>query len=88
MDETLSGGATNMVVETALVEPSTTIAVADSNYDIYHWTGASVTKSDVANCKLGFRHNELCNMLHYDGHVSPYKHSDYYDTSTKMWRVK
>ncbi|NLG14339.1 MAG: DUF1559 domain-containing protein [Lentisphaerae bacterium] len=87
MDETLSGGAVNMVVETALVEPSTTIAVADSNHDIYHWTGNTVTRYH-ADCKLGFRHNDLCNMLHYDGHVSPYKYSNYTDTSTKMWRIK
>ncbi len=82
-----NGGCANMVLESSLAEPATTIAVADSNWDVYHWDGTSVTKSHT-NCKLGFRHNELCNMLHYDGHVSPYKHSDYYDTSTKMWRVK
>ncbi len=75
------------LVETDLVEPATTIAVADSKYDIYHWSGYTVTRSDT-RCVLGFRHNDLCNMLHFDGHVSPYKNSDYGDTSTKMWRKK
>ncbi|MBR6058320.1 MAG: DUF1559 domain-containing protein [Victivallales bacterium] len=67
-------------------EPSTTIAVADSTTTIYHWTNSTVTKTD-SNCKLSFHHNELCNMLHFDGHVTSEKFS-IYDANKRDWTVK
>ena len=67
-------------------EPSTTNAVADSQTTLYHWTNTTVTKTDT-NCKLSFHHNELCNMLHFDGHVSSEKFS-IYDANKRDWTVK
>ena len=67
-------------------EPSTTNAVVDSTNVIYHWTNTTVNKTD-ANCKISFHHNDLCNMLHFDGHVTGEKFS-LYDASKRDWTVK
>ena len=47
------------------------------------WLGGNIG----ADCKLSFHHNDLCNMLRHDGHVSSEKWS-VYDTSKTMWRKK
>ena len=81
-----NGGEGNMALISDFVEPSNTVAVADSQSTLYHWTGNTVTRSH-ADCKLSFHHNDLCNMLRHDGHVSSEKWS-VYDTSKTMWRKK
>ena len=81
-----NGGEGNMALISDFVEPSNTVAVADSTDCIYHWTGDTVTRS-YSDCKIKFQHNDLCNMLRFDGHVSSEKWSKY-DTSNTMWRKK
>ena len=75
-----------MLKESDFVAPSDTVAVAESTTNIYHWSGDSVSKAH-SECKLSFHHNDLCNMLHFDGHVSSEKFS-VYDTHKTMWRNK
>ena len=81
-----NGGEGNLALISDFKEPSNTVAVADSDTTIYHWTGSKVSRSD-ADCKIKFHHNDLCNMLRFDGHVSSEKWS-VYDTSQTMWRKK
>ena len=80
------GVASGMLKDSEFKAPADTVAVADSTDTIYHWSGNSVSKSHT-ECKITFHHNDLCNMLHFDGHVSSEKYS-VYDTSKTMWRNK
>ena len=81
-----NGGEKNIALASDFVEPSTTIAVCDSTTSIYHWTNTTVNKTD-SNCKISFHHNELCNMLRFDGHVTSEKFS-LYDASKRDWTKK
>ncbi len=79
------GVASAMFKESELQAPADTVAVADATDNIYHWSSYAVDKAD-SRCVIKFQHNDLCNMLHFDGHVSSEKFSAY-DNKT-MWKKK
>ena len=81
-----NGGEGNMALISDFKEPSNTVAVADSDTSIYHWNGWAVDRAD-SRCLIKFHHNDLCNMLRFDGHVSSEKFS-VYDSTKTMWRKK
>ena len=81
-----NGGEGNMALISDFKEPANTVAVADSDTSIYHWNGWAVDRAD-SRCLIKFHHNDLCNMLRFDGHVSSEKFS-VYDSTKTMWRKK
>ena len=80
-----NGNANNYKIS-EFKEPSTTNAVVDSTNTLYHWTNSTVSRTS-SDCKISFHHNDLCNMLHFDGHVTSEKFS-LYDSSKRDWTVK
>ena len=80
-----NGNANNYKIN-EFKEPATTNAVVDSTNTLYHWTNSTVSKTS-SDCKISFHHNDLCNMLHFDGHVTGEKFS-LYDANKRDWTVK
>jgi len=62
----LGGGFWYAVPDSAVVEPATTLTIADSTNGSYYVSWSTATNSES---RVNWRHNGGANVLYYDGHA-------------------